>query len=298
MDTAIFRALRTFVEVARRGSIKAAAAAMHVTPGAVSQQVKALEARLGHRLFERSARGLALSSKGRTLAAALDEPFASIEVALATQPQRDDRRLTISVAPAFAATWLAPRLAGFGIRHPEIEIDLRSEDRLVDLHAEHVDLAIRHGLGAYPGLVSVALASPPLIVVGASSLLRSGSQISAPADCLRYPLLQESSRSDWHLWFAAQGIHDPRARRGPSFSQDLALIRAAVAGQGLALVKEVLVEDELRGGRLVRAYAGRWPDRFAFYLVGTSAALRRPAPRAFREWVAQEIHASPYMSSG
>jgi LysR family glycine cleavage system transcriptional activator len=186
-----------------------------------------------------------------------------------------------------------PRLAGFARRHPEIEVALETESRVVDLKREPVDLAIRHGLGNYPGLEATWLVAPELIVVASPALLRSGTRISVPADCLAFPLLHDIDRNDWRLWFEAHGVAASRRLKGPSFADDHLMVRAAVAGQGLALVRDVYASDDLRARRLVRAVAASWPTRFAYYVVGTPEALQRPAVRRFRDWLAKEARENP-----
>jgi LysR family glycine cleavage system transcriptional activator len=95
-------------------------------------------------------------------------------------------------------------------------------------------------------------------------------------------------RSDWQLWFEAQGVPVPPHLKGPSFSDDHLLVRAAVSGQGLALVRDVYADGELSAGRLVLAITVTWPARFAYYAVTTPEALQRPAVRQFREWLIAE----------
>jgi LysR family glycine cleavage system transcriptional activator len=98
-------------------------------------------------------------------------------------------------------------------------------------------------------------------------------------------LLHDLGRFDWSLWFEAHGVKAPKELNGPSFSDDNLMVRAAVSGQGLALVRDVYADDELRAGRLVRAIDVEWPTRFAYYAVCTPDALRKPAVRHFRKWL-------------
>ena len=286
METALLQALRTFVEVARLGSMKAAAARLHVTPGAISQRVRHLETHLGRKLFKRAAGGLVPTAAGRALFNAIDGAFATIDEAVTNLagPARS-RRLVISAAPSFAANWLVPRLGAFAAREPDVEIELESETRLVDFDSERVDLGIRHGLGRYPGLESTWLMAPALIVVASPALIAQGPSVRTAEDCLAYPLLQEPQRSDWRLWFQAQGIETDTAAAGPAFADDDLLIGAAVAGQGLALVRELYAADEIDAGRLVQPLDTRWPARFAYYLVGRPSSFRSRAVRAFRNWL-------------
>jgi len=283
-------ALRAFSETARLGTLKAAAEHMGVTPSAISQQIRLLEERLGVTLLVRTRQGVQLTDAGTTLYPGLSRGFGQIESALAElQTVARTPTLTVSTVPAFAATWLVPRLGDFNARHPDIEVRVEASAKLVDLQRDRVDVALRHGLGHYPGLQSIALMAPVLLPVASPALLASGPAIEAPADCLYYPLLQDGERADWPLWLQAHGCTvDGRCSRGPSFDEDLLLLRAALAGQGIALVQDHHAQEDLRSGRLVVAVDRPWPARFAYYAVAHQQALKRPQVRAFIDWVTDQ----------
>lgn len=277
--------LQTFVIVARSGRMRDAAEQMALTPGAISQRIRELEESIGRRLFLRTQAGVELTAGGKALLASLDAPFRQIEEVSRELVAAPVRRVAISTMASFAANWLVPRLADFSRLHPEIDIALETDNRVIDLRREPIDLAIRHGLGDYPGLETTWLMAPELIVVASPVLLAAYPSITSPADCLAFPLLHDSDRSDWRLWLAAQGVEAPRDLKGPSFSDDNLLVRAAAAGQGIALVRDVYADDELRQGRLVRAISVQWPTRLAYYAVATAEALQRPSVRYFRDWL-------------
>lgn len=283
-------ALRAFAEVGRHGSIKHAAAALGVTSGAVSQQIRHLEARVGLPLFVRSRLRMELTEAGARVYPTLLMAFDQIEQALhLLEASRARRTLTISTVPSFAASWLVPRLGRFNARHADIEVRVEASAGLVDLQRDRVDVAIRHGLGDYPGLLSEHLMAPVLLPVASPALLASGPPLREPADCLGYPLLQDSDRADWALWLAAHGAaEDPRAERGTAFDDDYLLIRAAVAGQGLALVPQEYAREEIAEGRLALALDKPWPARFAYYLVMLPEAGQREEVAAFVAWIREE----------
>lgn len=282
--------LHTFAVVARCESMRVAAEKLAVTPGAVSQRIREFEERAGQRMFVRSRSGTALTTAGWKLFARIDQPFQAIESAQAgIRRSRNSRRLVVNAVPSFAATWLVPRLGSFSMHNPDIEVVVETDLRLVNPRTEPVDLVIRHGLGKYPGLKSVWLMAPELIVVASPDLVRQGPPIRAPADCLNYPLLQDPGRQDWPLWFKAHNVETGSADRGPSFADDHLLVRAATSGQGLALVRDVYAEDDLRAGRLVRVLDIRWPTKFGYYLCGTPASLAKPPARRFADWLAGEF---------
>lgn len=285
--------LHTFVIVARSGRMRDAADLLALTPGAISQRIRVLEEAAGHRLFTRTQAGVELSAAGRAMYSSLNEPFRMIEAVNNTLAGASPRRLVVSTMGSFAASWLVPRLPGFSRRYPDVDVVLETEARIVDLRREPVDLAIRHGLGNYPGLEATRLVAPELIVVASPACLRSGPPIVTPADCLSFPLLHDTDRTDWRLWFEAHGVDAPQDLKGPSFSDDYLMVRAAASGQGLALVRDVYVDDELRAGRLVQPLAIRWPAHFAYYAVATSEALQRPVVRRFRDWLVKEAGEIP-----
>ncbi|QCI66163.1 LysR substrate-binding domain-containing protein [Phreatobacter stygius] len=283
-------ALRAFAETGRHGSIKLAADAMGVTSGAVSQQIRQLEERVGVALFSRTRYGMLLTEAGAKIHPPLLRAFDQIALTLgALETIKARQTLTVTTAPSFAASWLVPRLGRFSDEHPEFEVRVEATNQLVNLRDGRVDVAIRHGLGHYPGLNAIPLMAPELVPVGSARLLAGGPPIHDPVDCLAYPLLQDRDRADWPLWLKALGVEgDPRAERGPSFDDDFLLIRAAEAGQGLALVRDIYAHDEIAAGRLVLALDRSWPTQFAYYIVSLPEVANRPVVAAFSNWLLRE----------
>lgn len=285
------QALRTFVEVGQRKSVKAAAQALHVTPGAVSQQIRVLEDRLGVVLLERERLGMRLTEAGASVFPRLREAFLQIDQAMHDLESTKARRsLTVSTVATFAASWLVPRLGRFKQLHPDIEIRVEATSELVDLRRDRVDVALRHGLGDYPGLEVLPLMAPVLTPVASPGFLKAhGAVIHEAGDCLSYPLLHDGDRADWPLWLKAHGVADDlRAERGSAFDDDFLLIRAAEAGQGLALVPQAYAQEEIAAGRLIQVLDKPWPARFAYYAVTRPGAADRPEVRAFLEWIREE----------
>ena len=287
-------ALRAFVEVGQQGSIKAAAQSLNVTSGAVSQQIRLLEDRVGMALFTRERSGLRLTEAGAGVHPALLQAFEQIETALQSLQQISSRQtLTVSTVATFAASWLVPRLGRFNERYPHIEVRVEATSALVDMRRDHVDVALRHGLGIYPGLQVSRLMAPVLVPVASPALLTANSNLSEPQDCLDFPLLHDSDRADWPLWLNAHGVgKDPRAERGTAFEDDFLLIRAAAAGQGLALVPQEYATEEIAAGRLVQVMDKPWPARFAYYVVTRPDAMQRDEVRAFVEWIMEEANST------
>ena len=288
--------LRAFVEVGRSGSMKLAARRIGVTPGAVSQQVKALEARLGLSLFDRLNREVRLTPDGKRLFGETSAAFDRIEGALeAFGTDRTLRRpaVIVSTTGSFAATWLVPRLGRFTEQHPGVEVEILTSSELVTIGAGPgcADIAIRHGLGDWPNLNSRHLLQPRLVPVGSPALLAKGPPIREPADCLRYRLLHDAQGADWSLWLQAMGAdhRDPRAAMGMRLPDTTLLTRAAIAGQGLALLRDTYVADEVADGRLAVALEAPWPAHFAYYVVTRPGwERRRPHVARFKDWLETE----------
>lgn len=267
---------------------------MGVTSGAVSQQIRQLEERIGVSLFTRTRYGVELTEAGAKVHPALLRAFDQIESSLGDLETINARKtLTVSTVPSFAASWLVPRLGHFTSRQSDIEVRVEATSSLVDLRRDRVDIAIRHGLGRYRGLVSEHLMAPALVPVASSKLLAGGPPICEPSDCLAFPLLHNSNRTDWQLWLKALGVRDdPRAERGPAFDDDFLLIRAAEFGQGLALVRDIYAREEIEAGRLVLALDRQWPTEFAYYVVTLPEAKQRPAVTLFTRWLKMEAKAA------
>jgi len=283
--------LRTFVEVGRRGSIKDAATALGVTPGAVSQQIRALERRFGVQLLERFHRGVRMSQDGSRLFAALDPAFGQIEDAIRPFSVRSGRgkSLTVSTTPSFAATWLAGRIGRFSSVHG-FDVRLQSSVSLADLRDGSIDLAIRHGSGVYAGMATECLFLPRLIVVASPERVRQGPAILEPSDCLLHPLLQDRERRDWSAWFRAVGGRPtPRWLDGSILADDSLLIRAAIGGHGLAVVRDVYAHDDLASGRLVCPIAASAPTADGYFLVIPPERLAIAKVKAFRDWLLAEV---------
>jgi LysR family glycine cleavage system transcriptional activator len=192
-------ALRAFEAAARHLSMKEAATELAVTPGAISQLVRGLEERIGLPLFHRANRSLSLTEAGQAYFAPLRHAFRQIgEATLRLQTTPRAGMLTLSAPPAFAASWLVPRLGKFRARHPNIELNIATTRRLANFIADGVDVAIRHGLGHYPGLRCDRITPIAMIPVCSPRVLTTRAP-RKPADLLRLPLLHDAERQDWAL---------------------------------------------------------------------------------------------------
>ncbi|GHE20858.1 LysR substrate-binding domain-containing protein [Halomonas urumqiensis] len=275
--------LNAFETAARLGSFRIAAEELHVTPAAVSHRIKALEAELGTRLFERRARGVTLTRAGERYQKRIAEAFAMIEQATAELGQSPiDGPLTISAPQSFTRHCLLPSLDGLLRRHPGLRLDLIGADHLVDLHQGEADLAIRFGGGHYPGLHTHYLLGDAITMVGPAE--------AAAGDWRNQRYIEDGGAtatepwSHWPPWWHAEGLHDtddlPRLR-----VSDAGLALAACdQGLGVCLARFTVAQQTLRQGTLFPLRPWRRTE-FGYYLVGLPGVMATPRAAAFREWL-------------
>lgn len=292
--------LRAFEAAARHGGFVAAGAELGVTPGAVSQQVKALEDQLGLALFLRRPNGLLLTEAGRNLAPGLAEGLDRMAAATAQiEGPAVAGRLVVSALPAFAAFWLGPRLARLARRLPGLDLIVRSESRLIDFGRDEVDLAVRYSTGLFPGLEARKLADEVVFPACSPELLADRPPLARLADLGGLPLLHHHDAAprqpwlDWSHWLRGAGIPEHHLARGPRFSDSATAISVAAAGQGVVLARSQLIGDLVAKGRLIRPLPDTMPAGWAYHLVAPASHWQRPAVGAFADWLLAEAEASP-----
>ncbi len=285
-------ALRAFVVAAKHMSFSRAAGELHVTPAAISQQIKQLEDQLGCELFRRSNRNLVLTDEGQACLPGLAEAFERIVQALEQIDAAGQAGpLTVSVAPSFAAKWLVPRLDNFRTVHPEIDVRISASMHLVDFDVEDVDCAIRYGAGDYGDLFAEKILEETVFPVSSPALAQSGGALKKPRDLAQFTLLhddspdQDPSCPDWRMWLKAAGVTDVEATRGLRFNQSSLVLEAAAAGQGVALAKGTLAAEDLRTGRLIRPFNVTQTLDFAYYLVCPRRKTSLAKVVAFLRWL-------------
>ncbi len=282
-------ALRAFEAAARHLSLTKAADELSVTPGALSHQIKALEARLGARLFERTARGLAFTDLGRDYLPVVRDAFDRLAAGTDTLfGPAQAATLTVSVSPNFAQKWLVPRLGNFAAAHPSLDLRIAPALELLDFAATDVDLAVRHGAGNWPELATAKLTDEHVFPVASPRLAAGKPPLRRPRDLKAHTLLHAPGAVDWRAWLEASGIADVDVRRGPRFNQASLAIEAAVDGVGVALARTALAALDLAAGRLVQPFGPALPASFAYYIVCPAPVANRPKIRAFREWLLAE----------
>ena len=306
-------ALRAFEAVARHRSFAQAADELHVTPGAVSHQIAALEETLGIALFRRDARSVTPTDAAEACLPQLTQGFVALREALRLlQADVQQQTLTVSVAPAFATRWLLPRLPHFTAAHPAIELRVSTGLGLIDVlrtdasaslgetsdHGASADLAIRFGRGSYPGCRADKLFDVSVTPVCSPRLMPGASPLRTPGD-LRHQLLLhddtvyfDDDRPDWQVWLAAAGADDVGASRGPHFSHTGLALDAAIDGLGVALGISLLTTTDIAAGRLVAPFALELPSHASYYLVCPEASASRTEIAAFRDWLLDEAAAT------
>ena len=282
-------ALRSFEAAARHQSFTRAADELCVTQGAVSHQVKALEAEFGMKLFNREHQGLAITEAGRDYLAIVRDAFDRIALGTDRLLQRQKAGvITVSASPDFAAKWLVSRLGRFAEVHPEIELKISAAMHHVDFAREDVDLAIRHGTGDWAGLDAVNLCLEELFPVCSPTVLRSRRGVQLPKDVLQFPLLHLDDRRAWSRWLEAAGTSGEGLLHGPVFNHASMLIDAAVDGQGIALARTALAAADLINDRLVRPFQIALPLRKTYWIVCPQATSSMPKIATFRKWLLSE----------
>lgn len=281
--------LRVFRQAAQTQNLRAAAETLHLTHGAVSQQIRLLEQRLGLPLFDRVGRGVRLNAAGAALLHRVQQALALLEAgerearALGDAPQRV---LKVSMLPSFAQCWLLPRLARWQRAHPGWRLAIDARLNLVDLGGAQADLAVRYGQPPWPGAVAKPLGGELLFPVASPSLAGSLRGLAA-ADLLRFPLLQGTA--EWSGWLQAAGVNEPLPEAVASFNDAGLLLQAAEAGLGIALARGLLVLDRLRDGRLIPLHPLTVPSPRRYWLAASEPGWQRPEVQALQAWLQAQL---------
>ncbi|MFZ4528355.1 MAG: transcriptional regulator GcvA [Undibacterium curvum] len=283
-----FAALRAFEAAARHQNFSKAAEEIHLTHGAVSHQVRALEEELDIELFTRHGKRLVLNAEGERYAAAIRLCLQNLaEATEQLQKRNQQKRLGITSLPSFAARWLSPRLGRFIEHYPDLEVSLQSSNQLADFSRDSIDIGIRFGLGNYPGLVSEFLMGDYYYPV-VSPRYHGGKLPATPAELAASHLLR-CEEEPWEPWFRAAGLDNEEPTSGLVYQDASILARAAVDGQGIALGRHAIVHSDIESGQLVRLFEIEIPSPVSYHLVYQEQSLNKPQVRAFREWLLAEV---------
>ena len=287
--------LQAFSACARLGATTRAAQELSLTQSAVSRSINALEERLGVRLFHRVRQRLLLSDAGRALQRDADRLLEEMNQAALTVMSFGGHAevLRLAVLPTLANVWLIPRLAAFQAGAPGVTLDISARLGAVDFDSEPIDAAIQRGSHRAPGAEFQVLMQEQLVVVASPRLLGETPLLS-DEEIARLPLLQQATRPTlWLDWFRHAG-RDPRTiLRGARFDHFDMVASAAIAGLGVALLPEILVEEELGDGRLVLASDRRLSGAEPYGLIFPRRALSIAGFVRFREWLLGEAGQAP-----
>jgi LysR family transcriptional regulator, glycine cleavage system transcriptional activator len=282
-------ALRAFEAAARSESFTRAAEELCVTQGAVSHQVKLLEATLGIKLFNREHQRLVITGAGREYLNVVRDALDRIAAGTERIVQRQNAGvLTVSTSPDFAAKWLVYRLGRFAEAHPGIDLRVSATMHHIDFAREDVDVAVRHGDGNWGGLDAVRLCSEELFPVCSPKLISGRNRITKPSDLLKFPLLHLDDWKAWSKWFDSAGVVDVKLSRGLALNRASMLIDAAVDGQGVALARTTLAAWDLINGRLAKPFDLGLRLSNTYWIVCPKATSSMPKITTFRDWLLAE----------
>lgn len=290
-------ALRAFEATARHSSFTRAAAELHVTPAALSHQIRGLEDFLGHKLFHRKSRAIVLTAAGELIYPGLNAAFTQVRRTVdLLDHTRDDRILVVSTPPGFTAKWLAPRLYRFLSANPEIDTRISSTQAFANFTTDGVDVAIRNGHAPFAGLFSERLFAARMLPVLSPRLLSELGGLATPHDLKRAPIIHDESLMGlvdwpkWIDWFRLAGVDgDIDSGRGLRFNSADHALEATIEGAGVLLAHKALACDDLRTGRLVAPFKIEATAERAFYLVCPLGHETRPKISAFRTWIGDEV---------
>lgn len=263
--------LHTFEAVARLGFVRSAAVELHVTPGAVSHQIRSLEEELGVALFARERRRLVLTEAGRALRRAAGDAFTALDACLETiasrqQDQLPGRALSVSVTPALGAAWVTSRLLEFAEATGIDDLQVRMALEVAQVDWRLTDVAVVYDTPPWPGYRWELLADVSLRPVCSPRLLNGPLALRSPSDVIDHRLLHEDDGTEWTRWLGAAKVVRPPTRNAHFGSLTMALI-AALEGSGIALLSDFLAQEPLRDGRLVAPFDVHIPGSRSYYCV-------------------------------
>ncbi|HMM63815.1 MAG TPA: LysR substrate-binding domain-containing protein [Mesorhizobium sp.] len=288
-------ALRSFEVAGRLLSFSKAADELFVSQAAISRQIRELEAFTGYPLFERHHRRVSLTGNGVRLLEQLTASFDDIDRRLAElRATLPHETLTVSVEPSFAGMWLVSKLNAFGAQHPDIDVSLSVDPRVIEFRGQEAELAIRFSAAdtAWPRTRAEHLLDISFAPVLSPALLASTPPLRTPDDLRHHTLLHDENRNGWSKWFEAAGVGDIGPQRGPIFTDSALATQAARLGHGIALGDIQLLRHDLEAGTLVMPF-GVEVACGVYWLVEPDFKETSRQARAFADWLKTELRAEP-----
>ncbi|REL27321.1 LysR family transcriptional regulator [Thalassotalea euphylliae] len=283
------KSLRFFMLAARHGSFKAAAESLFVTQAAVSQQIRLLEENVGCKLFVRHGGKTTLTAQGEQLLPHIEQAFSHIELGLASIGKSSNpNELRITAFHSLTSLLLIPNIEQFNAAHPDIHVQFSPSNKLDDIRAQQLDVAIRRGNGDYPGLESKKLIDDEIVLVASPTLVSK--QSLTAAQLLTLPLLEDTSeeyQSSIDQFLANCSATRDQLNPILRTSDSLPLIQYALAGKGMMFVSRALINHLLVDGTLVELLEHRFATDRTLYLVAPSHHFSFAKVRHFEHWIRQ-----------
>ena len=292
--------LKGFESAARHLNFTHAADELYLTQSAVSRQIQTLEESLGVKLFTRQRHGLALTAEGARLREAVQSALGQVREAIESlAPRNAPRGITVTSTMAFSSLWLIPRLGKFQQLDPEVDVRIAANDRVLDLDREHIDVSVRYASDASPPPDGRWLFREELVPICSPGLLeRTGKVLDGPEDLRHHVLLRmedpanPASWLSWNSWFEAAGARRVKPAGSITFNYFDQLMRAALAGHGVALGRLPLIQEFLDEGSVVAPFGTRVASRRSYWLLIAPTARGRPEVQRFADWLAAEAAGS------
>ena len=293
-------ALRAFEATARHASFSKAADELHVTPAALSHQIRGLEDLLGLKLFHRRARAIELTDAARLIYPGIRTGFENLRGAVEQLDRaRQDRILVVSASPGLTAKWLVPRIYRFLAQHPDVDTRISSGTAYANFTTDGVDVGIRLSSGVHPELYVEKLSDEWMLPLCSPRLLEGEAPLLSAHDLPRFPLIQIDLPGlvpTWDDWLRVVGIVGIYTSRGLRLNVADHALDAASEGTGVVLGYKLVASHDVTLGRLVSPFGPELPlPGRSYHFVCARGQERRPAIKAFRDWLfaeMEETHAS------
>ncbi|YCO03103.1 LysR substrate-binding domain-containing protein [Vibrio sp. VNB-15] len=295
MKSSVVSGLWLFNQVAGHSSFTSAARALHLTTGAISQQIIQLEMQLGFTLFERHSRGIRLTPKGLQLSQSSKFHFSELGKTLEElQIETPHNEIRLKLTPSFAFKWLVPRLESFHLDNPDLQVQIFAEGALVNSELKDYDVAIDYGSHPYRDKRAERILNEQLLPVMSPKYLEEHRWLktlrATPEQWREATLLHDAMPWDkaprdyeWLYWASSMGF-DFKTDVGHFFNRTDMAMSAAEAGVGIAMARMALVEDELESGRLVSPFEPVDANAGYYLIINTKSG---PTER-FRQWLVRQ----------
>ena len=282
--------LVAFEAAARHESFTKAASELSLTQSAICRQIASLEEFLGVHMFRRTKRGVVLTEAGRSYSRQIASRLDAVERDTLSIMAQQGMGVTIELAvvPTFATRWLMPRLGRFYADHAGVTVNLTTQTRPFLFDQTEFDAALYYGNAGWPGTEAHFLMREYPVPVCSPALMNGAAQLS-PDQIAELPLLQQSTRPyAWRDWFHSLQRKFPHDMTGTRLELFTMLAQAAIQDMGVALIPPMLIEEELRSGKLVVACDHAFEDEKAYFLIFPEQKSEKALLQSFRDWLVEE----------